>query len=57
LFSIDIILNDYPHNVQRIVEQGLCPYNPTRFFALTQKSKQKKSKLHPLRLKNYRSKG
>jgi len=33
------------------------PYNPTHFFALMQKSKQKKSRLRPLRSKNYRSKG
>jgi len=32
-------------------------YNPTHFFALMQKSKQKKSRLRPLRSKNYRSKG
>jgi len=33
------------------------PPNPTYFFALMQKSKQKKSRLRPLRSKNYRSKG
>ena len=35
---------------------GLAP-RPTHFFALTQKSKQKKSRLRPLHSKNQRSKG
>lgn len=35
---------------------GFAP-NPTHFFALMQKSKQKKSSLRPLRSKNCRSKG
>jgi hypothetical protein len=32
--------------------QGRCPCDPTGFFVLTQKSRQKKSRLRPYRSKN-----
>jgi hypothetical protein len=34
------------------ISQGRCPCDPTGFFVLTQKSRQKKSRLRPYRSKN-----
>jgi hypothetical protein len=38
-------------NIRTLYKRGFAP-NPTHFFVLTQKSKQKKSRLRPLRSKN-----
>jgi hypothetical protein len=52
--DIDFLISliDYPQSDILFIPTGALPLNPTYFFVLTQKSKQKKSRLCPLHSKN-----
>jgi hypothetical protein len=48
-----LFLIDYPAEGLKDLSIGALPQNPNHFFVLTQKSNQKRSRLSPLRTKNY----